>query len=156
MARITAEEKEQKKNQYDALIFQIFTEEGWDAVTYDRLAKELGIGKSSLQRYYPSNLFFATALQGKVFPLAIQKLDLSSKSAFIQSWLTAYHDENDHIFHEVIRMLMVNIMNHGGAPATKSAIGRLIALLAQTLGEDDAKDAVITALGHTIYSYIEQ
>ncbi|WP_295891483.1 TetR/AcrR family transcriptional regulator [uncultured Vibrio sp.] len=155
MARITAAEKEQTKKAWDAIIFQIFMTEGWDAVTYDRMAKETGKGKSSIQRYYESKLMFATALQGKVFPMAVQKLDFTSSGNFINSWMKAYHDKESHIFREVVKMLIDNIMTAGTAPQSRGAIARICQLLSQHMPEQEAEDAVKMVLGCTLYTYLE-
>lgn len=154
MARISAEERERKKKAMDAIIFQIFMTEGWDAVTYDRLAKELGVGKSSIQRYYDNKIMFATALQGKVFPLAVQRLDFSSSDAFVQSWMKAYNDQDSHVFREVVRMLMTNIMNHGTSPHSRGAVMKIVAILAENIGEEKAEETIKVVLGHTIFSYM--
>ncbi|MGF1866181.1 TetR/AcrR family transcriptional regulator [Enterovibrio norvegicus] len=152
MARITAEQKEQKKQMMDELIFQIFISEGWEAITYDRLAKELNVRKSSIQSYYSKNIMFATALQGRVFPVVIEKLDFNSKDAFINSWLAAYHDEESHIFREVVKMLLHNIIKNGTSPYSKGAILRLQNMLGQSIGPLDADRAIKIVLGETLYS----
>ena len=146
MARITAEEKEQKKKMMDELIFQIFLSEGWEAVTYDRLAKELNVRKSSIQSYYAKNIMFATALQGRVFPVVLEKLDFSSKEAFISSWLSAYHDDESHIFKEVVKMLLHNIIKNGTSPYSKGAILRLQNMLGQNIGATEADQAIVKIL----------
>ncbi|MGF1698207.1 TetR family transcriptional regulator [Vibrio lamellibrachiae] len=155
MARITVAEREQKKQMMDDLIFRLFMTEGWEVVTYDRLAKELGMGKSSIQRYYESKNMFMTALQGKVFPLAMQKLDFSTSEAFINSWVKAYHDEDSHVFREVVRMLMDNIMSSGTAPQAKAAIYRMIQQLENIMPHQEAEDTMKMVLGCTVYAFLE-
>jgi|GEM_PF-3109235 len=155
MARISAEERERKKKAMDAIVFQIFMTEGWDHVTYDRLAKETGMGKSSVQRYYESKMMFATALQGKVFPLAVQKLNFTSSDAFIESWDRALHDPESHVFREVVRMLMTNIMNLGTSQHSRTAVMKIVQMLAQSIGEEKAQQSVQMVLGRTIFSYMD-
>ncbi|MDD9194460.1 TetR/AcrR family transcriptional regulator [Aliivibrio sp. S3MY1] len=156
MARITTEERERKKAQYDALILSIFLEEGWDAITYDRLAKDLGIGKSSVQRYYENRMLFATALQGKLMPMALRRLDMTSKEAFIDSWELAINDDQDHVFREIVRMLMTNILHVGTSKATAMAVNRLISVLSTSIGENEAVEAVKASLGLTMFVYMNQ
>ncbi|MFH0263434.1 TetR/AcrR family transcriptional regulator [Vibrio mediterranei] len=151
MAKISAEEKAKKKQSMDDKIFSIFINEGWGAVTYDRLAKEFNVRKSSIQAYYPSNIMFATALQGKVFPLVIPLLDFSTKQGFIDSWLIAYKDEEQHLFKEVVEMLFDNIMKDGTSPHSRGSVLRLQQILAQNIGEDDAKMAIKIVFGEIIY-----
>ena len=156
MARITTEEKEQKKKMMDELIFQLFLSEGWEAVTYDRLAKELNLRKSSIQSYYPKSIAFATALQGRIFPIVIQKLNFKSKQQFIESWLAAYSDEQCHIFKEVVKMLLNNIIKSSTSPHSLKAIMRLQNLLAQNIGEEEAGKTIKIVLGETLYIQMQQ
>ncbi|NUW75552.1 TetR/AcrR family transcriptional regulator [Vibrio mediterranei] len=151
MAKISAEEKAKKKQSMDDKIFSIFINEGWGSVTYDRLAKEFSVRKSSIQAYYPSNIMFATALQGKVFPLVIPLLDFSTKQGFIDSWLKAYKDEEQHLFKEVVEMLFDNILKDGTSPHSRGSVLRLQQILAQNIGEDDAKMAIKIVFGEIIY-----
>ncbi|UJF19168.1 TetR/AcrR family transcriptional regulator [Vibrio sp. SS-MA-C1-2] len=152
MARITAEEKAQKKQRMDDRIFSIFMTEGWGAVTYDRLAKEFNVRKSSIQAYYASNIMFATALQGKVFPMIMPLLDFTSKQGFIDSWLKAYRDEDSHLFKEVVKMLLDNILKDGTNPYSRGAVVRLQQLLAKNIGEDEAQSAIKNVFGEIIYN----
>ncbi|EDL54097.1 hypothetical protein VSAK1_21394 [Vibrio mediterranei AK1] len=151
MAKISAEEKAKKKQSMDDKIFSIFINEGWGSVTYDRLAKEFSVRKSSIQAYYPSSIMFATALQGKVFPLVIPLLDFSTKQGFIDSWLKAYKDEEQHLFKEVVEMLFDNILKDGTSPHSRGSVLRLQQILAQNIGEDDAKMAIRIVFGEIIY-----
>ncbi|MCG3885114.1 TetR/AcrR family transcriptional regulator [Photobacterium leiognathi] len=152
MARISAQEKEQKKAMMDEHIYQLFIKEGWDSVTYDRLAKDLNLRKSSIQAYYEKSIMFATALQGRVFPVVIQKLDFSSKEAFIESWVRAFHDENCHIFRDIVKMLLQDIIKTGSSIHSKGAVLRIEQMLAQSIGEEEAKICIKRVFGETLYS----
>ncbi len=151
MARITAEEKRQKKEKMDECIVKIFLEEGWSSVTYDRLAKEFNVRKSSIQAYYPSSIMFATALQGVAFPLFIEMLDFTSKEKFIDTWVATYEDQSNHVFREVVEMLLQNILKDGTSPYSRGGVLRLQQHLAQTIGEEEAKSAIKSVLGELIY-----
>lgn len=151
MVRITAEEKEKKKQRMDDCIIKIFFNEGWSSVTYDRLAKEFGVRKSSIQAYYPSSIMFASALQGKVFPMIIHLLDFSSKQKFIESWLHAYLDTENHIFREIVEMLLHNILKDGTSPYSRGGVLKLQTHLAQSIGEEAAIEAIKAVFGEMIY-----
>jgi len=151
MARITAEERAQKKQNLDEMIVTIFMTEGWRAVTYDRLAKEFNVRKSSIQSYYASSVMFATALQGKVFPIIIPLLDFSTKQLFIDSWVKAYKDEEQHVFKEVVHMLLDNILKDGTSPHSRGAVFKLQQNLAITIGEVEAENAIKMVFGEIIY-----
>ncbi|WP_318448830.1 TetR/AcrR family transcriptional regulator [Photobacterium leiognathi] len=152
MARITAEERAQKKQALDEMVISIFMNEGWDHVTYDRLAKEFNVRKSSIQAYYPNSIMFATALQGKVLPLVMPLLNFTSKQAFIDSWLKAYKDEQQHIFKEVVKMLLDNILKDGTSPYARGAVLKLQEMLAANIGEKDAEEAMKMVFGEIIYT----
>ncbi|MGF1753532.1 TetR family transcriptional regulator [Vibrio makurazakiensis] len=152
MARISAAEMEKKQKLYDELILKIFLAEGWDAVTYDRISKDMGVTKSSIQRYFPSKMHFATALQGKIFPEAIRLIDVSSKERFFESWERSLRENQ--IFRESLRIIMTNAIAPVTAQATQNAITRIAHLLAPTIGEEEAKAAVELALGRTLLLYI--
>lgn len=156
MARITAEEREQKKKMMDEYIYNLFVTEGWDAITYDRLAKDLNIGKSSVQRYYENKMLFATALQGRIFPEVIRQLDFTSKDRFIESWISAYHNQSSLIFREAVRMLMTNIMTASTSPYSRNAVNRLESMLSANIGEEEANLSIKIALGTIAYSYMHQ
>ncbi|USE34352.1 TetR/AcrR family transcriptional regulator [Endozoicomonas sp. SCSIO W0465] len=75
MAKISSEERARRQQSYDAVILNIFMTESWEAITYDRLSRELDISKSTLQRYYPSRMHFVSALEGNVMPIVARNLD---------------------------------------------------------------------------------
>ncbi|WP_246856152.1 hypothetical protein [Vibrio crassostreae] len=104
MARITKVQWEENLASYNALILDVFLKEGWENVTYDRLSKETGLRKSTLQGYYPCNNDFEIALKGKIVPIFLRHLDFSSKRTLIVSWRKAMQA---HQFRMVIRMLMM-------------------------------------------------
>ncbi|WP_234496607.1 TetR/AcrR family transcriptional regulator [Vibrio maritimus] len=151
MARISAEERAKKKLILDGLVLSIFLEEGWGAVTYDRLAKEFGVSKSSIQNYYPSSIMFATALQGKVLPMVLPLLNFSSEEKFVSSWICAYEDEQHHVFREVVEMLIDNILKDGTSPYSRGGALKLEEMLAKNTDESSAKRAMKTVFGEVIY-----
>ncbi|OBU41668.1 hypothetical protein CTM76_17005 [Photobacterium phosphoreum] len=151
MARITAKERVQKKQNLDNMVISIFMNEGWDSVTYDRLAKEFNVRKSSIQAYYPSSIMFATALQGKIFPLIIPLLNFTTKQAFIDSWIKAYENKEQHIFKEVVKMLLANILKDGTSPYSRGSVLNLQKILAKNIGNKDAEDAIKMVFGEIIY-----
>ncbi|MCG9629496.1 TetR/AcrR family transcriptional regulator [Vibrio sp. Isolate30] len=154
MARITAEQKAQKKQAMDKKILSIFLEEGWGAVTYDRLAKEFNTRKSSIQAYYSSNIMFATALQGKVLPMVVPLLNFHSKESFVQSWLSAYDDPENHIFQELVNMLLENIIKDGSSPYSRGAIVNIHHLLEQNMTKEEAETAIKSVFGEMMYKKI--
>jgi AcrR family transcriptional regulator len=152
MARVSAEEIERKRKMYDKCILNLFLTEGWDAVTYDRIAKEMGITKSSLQRYYANKMQFAYALEGQVFRQATELLVFTDKVSFLDSWQKSLGENQ--IFRECLHIIMTNALAPVSAAATTKAVARLIDELANSIGEEEAKDTVDLALGRSLTLYM--
>ena len=152
MARVSAEEIQRKRKMYDECILNLFLTEGWDAVTYDRIAKEMGITKSSLQRYYANKMQFAYALEGQVFQQATKLLDFTDRSSFLDSWKQSLNDNQ--IFRECLHIIMTNALAPVSAAATTKAVTRLTGVLANNIGKVEAQDTVDLALGRSLISYM--
>lgn len=152
MARVSAEEIQRKRKMYDECILNLFLTEGWDAVTYDRIAKEMGITKSSLQRYYANKMQFAYALEGQVFQQATKLLDFTDRGAFLDSWKQSLNDNQ--IFRECLHIIMTNALAPVSATATTKAVTRLTGVLANNIGKVEAQDTVDLALGRSLISYM--
>lgn len=151
MGRITQEEREANKKRFDAIVFDIFLTEGWDACTLNRISKECGIRKSTLQGYYPSKENFAEALEGKIFPLVGPRLNFTSRDGFVKGWVELL--TNDRLFKEVVKMLIGNIVTNGGNLRTQAPIIRIINLLSKNIGEEEAHKSIQDVFGLTIYKY---
>ncbi|OBS99993.1 hypothetical protein A9261_09565 [Vibrio tasmaniensis] len=152
MARVSAEEIQRKRKMYDECILNLFLTEGWDAVTYDRIAKEMGITKSSLQRYYANKMQFAYALEGQVFQQATKLLDFTDRGSFLDSWKQSLNDNQ--IFRECLHIIMTNALAPVSAEATTKAVTRLTGVLANNIGKVEAQDTVDLALGRSLISYM--
>lgn len=152
MARVSAEEIQRKRKMYDECILNLFLTEGWNAVTYDRIAKEMGITKSSLQRYYANKMQFAYALEGQVFQQATKLLDFTDRGSFLDSWKQSLNDNQ--IFRECLHIIMTNALAPVSAEATTKAVTRLTGVLANNIGKVEAQDTVDLALGRSLISYM--
>ncbi|MGF1848750.1 TetR/AcrR family transcriptional regulator [Vibrio lentus] len=152
MARVSAEEIQRKRKMYDECILNLFLTEGWDAVTYDRIAKEMGITKSSLQRYYANKMQFAYALEGQVFQQATKLLDFTDRGSFLDSWKQSLNENQ--IFRECLHIIMTNALAPVSATATTKAVTRLTGVLANNIGKVEAQDTVDLALGRSLISYM--
>ncbi len=149
MAKISAEEKHRKKAEFDAHIYDIFINEGWDAVTYERMAKDFGTRKSSIQRYYGKRLDFGNALQGKILPIILPLLDFSDKEAFIASWLLALDNQT---FREVNKLLIENAT--GSGVGGWQGVNRLLHIMRNTMSDNDADAAITTCLGKSVLFFL--
>ena len=106
MARRTKEDQIKLKESYDEAIMNIFIRDGWSKVTYDNVAKELGIAnKSRLQYHYRSRADFGGALAGKIEPMLKDVLDYSTVKRFEKSWLVEI-EKPDSLFLKVVALLV--------------------------------------------------
>ncbi|MCG9690297.1 hypothetical protein L1D55_00535 [Vibrio sp. Isolate22] len=145
MARITKAQREKNFQSYNALILEIFLNEGWEHVTYDRLSKETGLRKSTLQGYYPSNANFDVAIKGKVFPILIQRLDFSNKETLLASWQRSLQH---HQFRMIMRMFIMQAYKKGGE--SSSRVVGLGQILEQKLPNEDALHLIRVLFGLTV------
>ncbi|CDT65530.1 hypothetical protein [Vibrio coralliirubri] len=153
MAYISPEQRQAKKEAFDTFIFEIFTTEGWDAITYERISKHFKTTNSSIQRYYPHRRDFGRALEGKVFPLVVVHLSFESKKAFIDSWVTAMDDQ---FFSMVVRMLIENALVPSTNEKTKGGAQRLIGAMMQGMTQQEAIEAIEIALGKSVFYHMNQ
>ena len=54
MARITQQQKLENQKKYNQVVLELFLAEGHEALTYARVAKEIGVSLTTLQGYFPS------------------------------------------------------------------------------------------------------
>ncbi|WP_122082678.1 hypothetical protein [Vibrio coralliirubri] len=147
MARISKAQWEENFASYNALILEIFLNEGWDHVTYDRLSKETGLRKSTLQGYYPSNSDFEVAMKGKVFPIILQHLDFSSKSQLINSWQKAMKENQ---FKMIMRMFVMHAHKKGAEGSGRLGVLGLAKFISDKLPNEDALEIIQLLFGLTV------
>ncbi len=148
MARITAEEKAHKQEELNNIILDIFWNEGLHAVTYTEIAKRFGTTKSAIQRYFPSSDHFPLAWQGKIGPIMMEKLDWSSKEAFIDSWMEALSDKEDRRFFRIVEMLYANASTPSSSEQAKMGVNRFTQQINQAFGDESVSFEVF---GRTFY-----
>ncbi|AYO17471.1 hypothetical protein D0812_24210 [Vibrio owensii] len=147
MARISREKWQENLETYNALILKIFLDEGWDHVTYDRLSKETGLRKSTLQGYYPSNKEFENAINGKILPIVLQHLSFESKDKLVDSWRESLSSKQ---FRMIMRMFVMHASKSGEEGSGKLGVQGLISLVQHKLPEEDALLLVQHLFGLTI------
>ncbi|MEZ9503767.1 MULTISPECIES: TetR/AcrR family transcriptional regulator [unclassified Vibrio] len=102
MARITQVQKLENQKNYDEIVLNLFLAEGHEALTYARIAQEIGISLTTLQGYYPSTRAIRSVLHEHMLSIVIDSLDFSSEALFIQSWQAALDNEQ---FRYVIKLM---------------------------------------------------
>ena len=122
----------------DAVVDQILTL-GYDKMSYTTLSKQTGISRTGISHHFPKKQDFANALDGRIFRLFVDKLDLDNGlDGFKSSWLRALDDEK---FRATLRLLFHHIAS---AEVTnefaKRCIKRLYALCQERFGEESDKE----------------
>ncbi|MCF7503274.1 TetR/AcrR family transcriptional regulator [Vibrio sp. L3-7] len=102
MARITQVQKLENQMNYDEIVLNLFLAEGHEALTYARIAQEIGISLTTLQGYYPSTRAIRSVLHKHMLSIVIESLDFASEEVFVQSWQNALDDEQ---FRFVIKLM---------------------------------------------------
>ncbi|MCX2758744.1 TetR/AcrR family transcriptional regulator [Vibrio sp. Sgm 22] len=102
MARITQVQKLENQKNYDEIVLNLFLAEGHEALTYARIAQEIGISLTTLQGYYPSTRAIRTVLHKHMLSIVIENLDFASEEVFLQSWQNALDNEQ---FRYVIKLM---------------------------------------------------
>ena len=102
MARITQVQKLENQKNYDEIVLNLFLAEGHEALTYARIAQEIGISLTTLQGYYSSTRAIRSVLHQHMLSIVIESLDFSAEERFIQSWQSALDDEQ---FRYVIKLM---------------------------------------------------
>ncbi|PKG38335.1 TetR family transcriptional regulator [Psychromonas sp. Urea-02u-13] len=149
MAKITAVQRAQNKEKYDAIVVNCFFDKGWDYITLNNIAKELGLSKSSVQAYYPTKMDFGLTLKDKVFPIMLNKLDFTSPETFINSWGTALAERK--IFAMVVHLLVANATSQATSAMTIAGITKLKGMIAKEWGsEEKAQHAIYQVLGLSV------
>lgn len=147
MARISKAKWEENYASYNAIILEIFLNEGWDHVTYDRLSKETGLRKSTLQGYYPSNTDFEKALKGKVFPIIAAHLDFSTKASLLSSWKEGMKVTQ---FRMVMRMFVMHAYKKGAEGSGRQGVLGLGNLISDRLPEENTLEVIQLLFGLTV------
>ncbi|GAD32460.1 putative transcriptional regulator LuxT [Photobacterium leiognathi lrivu.4.1] len=90
----------------DAVIDQILTL-GYDKMSYTTLSNQTGISRTGISHHFPKKQDFAHALDGRIYQLFVDKLDLTGDLAsFSASWSVALDDEK---FRAILRLLFHHI-----------------------------------------------
>lgn len=148
MAKISSSKRLENKEKFDDIVISCFFEHGWDYITLNNMAKEFGIGKSSVQSYYPTKSDFANALRGKVFPVMMENLAFESPEKFKASWEMALEQDK---FRMVVHLLVSNAAKDNTSSMTLAGIERLSALLTAQWGSNElANDTLYWVLGASV------
>ena len=93
MSRITKIQKLENQKHYDEIVLNLFLAEGHEALTYARIAQEVGVSITTLQGYYPTTRAIRSVLHQPMLSIVIESLEFSSEEAFLQSWQNALSNE---------------------------------------------------------------
>ena len=150
MARITREARRQKKELLDNFIWEVFKSEGWDAVTYQRLADKLGTTKSTIQRYYPSQVDFLEGIEGRALGEMLPFMDLSSADSFSESWTQMV--VTNPLNHHYLELVVIDAMSGLNRRFAMNASNNLMGFMIETfhLSAQEAQKRYANMLGDAI------
>ena len=108
-------------------------------MSYTTLSKQTGISRTGISHHFPKKQDFATALDGRIFRLFVEKLDLDNGLAgFSTSWIAALNDEK---FKATLRLLFHHIASsETTSEFAKRGIDRLYGLCLERFGEESQKE----------------
>lgn len=133
MARISREERQRKLEELNEGIWQLFLEQGYDALTFYNIAHYVNWRQSTIQSYHKSETL-VSAIRGRIEPYFLGKLDLSSLESLEQSWLSSLHDNG---FVNIIRFLInLNCNDRSMVELTAYGVRRLEEVSQESLGND--------------------
>ena len=154
MARISLQKKADNLELYSSIVEELFWEMGWFNLKYsdviDVIKERTNNPKfklSTLQNYFPHKIDFSEAIKGKVLPVFVGYLDLSSTDKFNESWITALEELK---FRRVLSLLIGNLASTDASFLAFNGLNRLTDIVVNELGEDGRK-ALENLLGKTIF-----
>ncbi|MCL1058187.1 hypothetical protein L2729_09245 [Shewanella gelidimarina] len=148
MAKISKEAKAEMKRKLDEIILNIFLEEGWHHVTYGNVAAAADIRRSTVQGYYTE---LGEALRGKIFPIFLSHLDLSSHKSLRTSWAKALDDKQ---FRYILQMLIANAASEAPNEMSKQGMEKLFEMVGVKI--DGAEAVLHQLLGETVIRLLER
>lgn len=159
MAKISAQQKAENFQVYSDIVEELFWELGWFNLKYsdviERIQKRTNNPKfklSTLQNYYPHKADFVGAIRGKVLPVFMEYLDLSSANSLAESWVNAL-DERP--FRLVLSLLIGNLVANETSSLSVNGLNKLTELVIEALG-DQGREALEVLLGKTIYRLAQE
>ncbi|KLV04147.1 transcriptional regulator [Photobacterium aquae] len=136
----------------DAVVDQILTL-GYDKMSYTTLSKQTGISRTGISHHFPKKQDFANALDGRIFRLFVERLDLDNGlNTFSESWIAALDDEK---FRATLRLLFHHIASaETTSDFAKRGIERLYELCEERFGSESQKE-LEWLLGKSLISLVK-
>ncbi|WP_117232503.1 TetR family transcriptional regulator [Vibrio maerlii] len=152
MARITREARAQKKQALDDIVWQVFRTEGWNAVTYQRVATEIGGTKSTIQRYYPTRMDFLEAIEGRTFPLFADRFDKQCPERFLQSWIA---NAVDPLFRNTFELIVKDSLIGLNGRQAQAGLKNLRKFITKHFGAEQTEPLTKRAIGGLMIACID-
>ncbi|PKG38730.1 hypothetical protein [Psychromonas sp. Urea-02u-13] len=146
MARISAKQREENKTRFDNIIFNALMTGEWHKVSYQYIADQAGVNtRSTIQGYYPHDIDFIAAIQGKVLPVFMSYLNFESLDSFVTSWTESLEEAK---FLNIVSMLTGN-MNANAHALSIKGVSTLVEKIYALWG-DEGYLAIELLLGRTL------
>ncbi|BAX55683.1 TetR/AcrR family transcriptional regulator [Photobacterium damselae] len=122
----------------DAVVDQILTL-GYDKMSYTTLSNQTGISRTGISHHFPKKQDFANALDGRIFQIFVEKLDLEhGLENFSLSWNRALDDEK---FRAVLRLLFLHISaTETSHEFASKGIERLFTICVEKFGVESSEE----------------
>ncbi|WP_117233149.1 TetR/AcrR family transcriptional regulator [Vibrio maerlii] len=122
----------------DAVVDQLLRL-GYDKMSYTTLSQQTGVSRTGISHHFPKKTDFTAALDGRIFKLFMEKIDLQGDLASFQdSWIKSLEDEQ---FRAILRLLFHHIVTSENAHEfAANGIDRLYKLVEAQFGEGSEKE----------------
>jgi len=145
MPRISQQEKERNKAQFDAMVIDLFITKGWDFITHRSVADACGVPKTTMQNYYPTKEDFGVVIAKKFRKIGGDKLDKTSPEAFRHSWIAMIN--KDEMFEQLVRIYICVIMSGKDSADALEPLLKLRKNMMKNMSKHDAEMAISEMLG---------
>ena len=159
MSRISLQKKAENLQLYSDVIEELFWEMGWFNLKYSDVIEVIQIRTnnpkfklSTLQNYFPHKINLSEAIKGKVLPVFIGYLDLSSTDRLMESWVASLEEQK---FRRVLSLLIGNLATSEASFLAVNGLNRLTEIIGNALGEE-GKSTLERLLGKTVYKLAEE
>ncbi|MEZ9629342.1 transcriptional regulator [Vibrio breoganii] len=122
----------------DAVVEQLLTI-GYDKMSYTTLSHATGVSRTGISHHFPKKTDFTTALDGRIYKLFLEHLDLESGlQGFSQSWMDSLEKPQ---FLAILRLMFHHIVTSDCAHEfARQGIDRLFVMLRELYGEESEKE----------------
>ncbi len=144
--RISKEEKARRVIWFNNSVLYMLLKHGAEAITYDSVSKELGVAKSSVQKYYPQRNSFFEAIQADLSKILVDPIDTTTTESVMASWVNQHRNG---YFCSVADLVVREAINKDGSSASTYCVRQLSDKLQRELPNEDTNSLIFKLFGFT-------